>query len=122
MECFRYFMVLFQQVMELFRLNGLYLSSLCSSSTLFGLTLKLSIMKDLPQKIRRLRELQNLSQLYLAEKLGISARTYGKIESGKINLSTLRFGQIADVLGYPPEAILAATPEEVYMQYLHKAI
>ena len=79
-------------------------------------------MKDLPQKIRRLRELQNLSQHYLAEKLGIAARTYSKIESGKINLSTLRFGQIADVLGYPPEAILADTPEEVYMQYSQKHV
>lgn len=77
-------------------------------------------MKNLPQKIRRLRELQNFSQMYLAEKLGISARAYSKIESGKIRLSTERFGQIADVLRCPPEAILMYSPEEVYMKYLYE--
>jgi transcriptional regulator with XRE-family HTH domain len=79
-------------------------------------------MKDLPQKIRRLRQLLNHSQKEVAKHLCISIRTYGKIESGEIRLSTERFGQIAAFFNCPPEAILADTPEEVYMQYSQKHV
>lgn len=73
-------------------------------------------MKDLPRKIRRLRQLLNHSQKEVAGHLCISVRTYGKIESGEIRLSTERFGQIATFFNCPPEDLLTATPEEVYLQ------
>lgn len=73
-------------------------------------------MKDLPQKIRRLRLLMNYSQKDLAAHLCISVRTYGKIETGQIRLSIERFGQIAAFFNCLPEDLLTATPEEAYVQ------
>ncbi len=77
-------------------------------------------MKNLPQKIRRLRELQNLSQEYLADRLGITRQTYGKIEAGRTGLSIDQLDKIASTLGCPAEAILTLTAEETYMQFLYK--
>jgi transcriptional regulator with XRE-family HTH domain len=77
-------------------------------------------MNNLPQKIRRLRQLQNLSQKDMANRLCISPRAYGKIEAGEISLTVERFGQIAEALGCPPDAILIHSPEKVYMRFLYK--
>mgnify|MGYP001413830705 CR=1 FL=1 len=77
-------------------------------------------MKDLPQKIRRLRELQNLSQEYLADRLGISRRTYGKIEAGKTRITTNRLAHIATIFNCPVEAMILYPAEEIYMQFIYK--
>ncbi|MCC6459135.1 MAG: helix-turn-helix transcriptional regulator [Saprospiraceae bacterium] len=77
-------------------------------------------MKDVPQKIRRLRELQNLTQEHLAECLGVSRQTYSKIEAGKTGLALNDLDLISKALGCPPEAILSLPAEEAYMRYIYR--
>ncbi len=77
-------------------------------------------MKDLSYKIRRLRELQNLTQQYLADQLGISQRAYSKIENGQTSLSVERLYTLATILNCPAEAILTLSAEEVYLIYVLK--
>ncbi|MDY0078485.1 MAG: helix-turn-helix transcriptional regulator [Bacteroidales bacterium] len=48
--------------------------------------------------IKRIRELRNYSQEYMAENLGISQVTYSRIETGQTQLNTRRMQQIAKVL------------------------
>lgn len=75
-------------------------------------------MKDLSFKIRRLRELQNLTQQYLADQLSISQRAYSKIENGQTQLSVERLNRIAGILHCPIEAILTRSAEEIYMTFV----
>lgn len=50
------------------------------------------------QKIRRKRQERGLSQDDMADRLGISASTYSKLERGKTRIDTDRLKQIAEVL------------------------
>jgi len=57
-------------------------------------------------KIKRIRELKNYTQEYLAEQLGISQAAYSKIEKTKVNLAIGRLEQIAIVLEVGIEDII----------------
>lgn len=74
-------------------------------------------MRDVPLKIRRLRELKNLTQEHLADQLGISRRAYGKIESGHTQLTLSRLDKISTILGCPTEALLTSSAEDLYLKY-----
>jgi transcriptional regulator with XRE-family HTH domain len=50
------------------------------------------------QKIRRLRELRNYRQEYMAEQLGISQNAYSRLENGETKLDVERLRKIAEVL------------------------
>jgi transcriptional regulator with XRE-family HTH domain len=63
-------------------------------------------MNKVHEKIKQIRELKNYSREYLANSLGISARAYGKIESGETQLTINRLVEIAKILGVTPEEIL----------------
>ncbi len=77
-------------------------------------------MKDISYKIRRLRELQNLTQQYFADQLGISQRAYSKIENGQTCLSVERLCAIAAILGCPVSVLFSLTAEEIYLLHLLK--
>lgn len=49
-------------------------------------------------KMKKVRELRNYSQEYVAEKLGISQVSYSRVESGTTKLDFKRFQAIAQVL------------------------
>ena len=49
-------------------------------------------------KIKKLRELKNFTQEYMAEKLEISQSNYSRIESDELDLPLSRLSQIADIL------------------------
>lgn len=70
-------------------------------------------MDDLPYKIKRLRELRNYTQEYMAGRLGISQRGYSKIESGKSALSVQRLRQIAGALECPPADLMEKPLQEL---------
>ncbi len=55
--------------------------------------------------VRKIRELKNLSQSYVADMLGISTRTYSKIETGETQLTLSRLKEICEVLGTSPEEV-----------------
>jgi len=56
-------------------------------------------MTDVKEKIKNIRELKNLTQEYVAEKLGITQAAYSKIESGTTKVSYEKLFQISNILG-----------------------
>lgn len=57
------------------------------------------------QRIRKLRELRNLKQSYMAEALGTTQQTYSRYESGEVEMSVSRLIDIAKILDIRPEEI-----------------
>lgn len=71
-------------------------------------------MATLGTKIRKLRELRNFKQDYMATVLGISQSTYCKIESDEVSVSHERLEQIAKALDLSIQDILAFDEKKVY--------
>lgn len=61
---------------------------------------------DFGYKIRKIRELFDLSQAYMAHELNITQTTYSKIERGEVKLSTERLMKISEILDIKIEQIL----------------
>ena len=68
---------------------------------------------NIGQNIRTIRELKNLTQVYVARRMGISANAYSKIERGQTNISTERLQQVATALGTTAALILNFNGEEL---------
>jgi transcriptional regulator with XRE-family HTH domain len=64
-------------------------------------------MKDIGQRIRKIRENKEYTQEYVANKLDISQNTYSKIESGNIKLTIDRIGELSKILDIPIEDLLS---------------
>ena len=62
-------------------------------------------------KIKRVRELKNISQKFVADQLNISLRAYYKIETGKTQLTINRLNAISKIFGVPAMEILRFNPE-----------
>jgi transcriptional regulator with XRE-family HTH domain len=62
-------------------------------------------MPHLGQKIKKLRELKNLTQSHMANELGITQGAYSKIELGETELSYNKLSRIANILGISTEDI-----------------
>lgn len=56
------------------------------------------------RKIRKFRELRDLSQEYVADSLGISQTAYSKIESDQTKLSARRLSKLAEIFEIPETA------------------
>ena len=56
-------------------------------------------------KIKNIRELKNLTQEYIAERLDISQAAYSRLESGETKISKEKLIQIAEALDVTPEDI-----------------
>ena len=56
-------------------------------------------------KIKNIRELKNLTQEYMAEKLDISQAAYSKLEKGEIKISDEKLLQISNALEVRPDDI-----------------
>lgn len=64
--------------------------------------------------IKQIRELKNISQDFIAAKLGISTRAYSKIETGETQLSIKRLNEISEVFEVPPLEILGFDDKQVF--------
>ncbi len=64
-------------------------------------------------KIKNIRELKNLTQEYVAEKLDISQAAYSKIEK-ETKISDEKLAQIAEALDVKPEDILAFDSQKYF--------
>ncbi|MEM0942088.1 MAG: helix-turn-helix transcriptional regulator [Bacteroidota bacterium] len=62
-------------------------------------------MTDLGLKIKKIRELKNHKQEYMADKLGISQSAYSRYENMETEVSEDMLKQIAEVLEVDPEQI-----------------
>jgi transcriptional regulator with XRE-family HTH domain len=65
-------------------------------------------------KIKQVRELKNVTQEYIANKLGISTRAYSKIETGETQLTINRLNEISDALGVDPLEVLGFDDKQVF--------
>lgn len=65
-------------------------------------------------KIKNIRELKNLTQGYMAERLDISQAAYSKLEKGETKVSDEKLSQIADVLEVKPEDIKAFDSQKYF--------
>ncbi len=63
-------------------------------------------MLTIGMKIKKLRELRNYTQEYMAGKLQMSANGYGKIERDETDISFSRMQQIAEILQITPADII----------------
>jgi transcriptional regulator with XRE-family HTH domain len=64
-------------------------------------------MTTLGAKIKKIRELRNYTQDFMAEKLGISQSAYSKIETDETEISQERLEQIAKALDISAQDILS---------------
>ena len=69
-------------------------------------------MKNLAFKIRRLREIRNLTQEYIADQLEVSVKTYQRFESGRATLSLERGIKLVSILGVNLDDIVQPDSDE----------
>jgi transcriptional regulator with XRE-family HTH domain len=62
-------------------------------------------MEKIGLKIRKIRELKNITQDYVAKQLAISQASYSIIESGRAKVSEEKLTVIASILDVSPEKI-----------------
>ena len=65
-------------------------------------------------KIKNIRELKNLTQEYIAERLDISQAAYSRLESGETKISKEKLIQIAEALEVTPEDIKAFDSQKYF--------
>jgi transcriptional regulator with XRE-family HTH domain len=63
-------------------------------------------MERTGKRIKRFRELKNLTQEHIAEKLGISQNSYSRLENETVKISTDRLKEIAQILDVPAEYLI----------------
>jgi transcriptional regulator with XRE-family HTH domain len=69
---------------------------------------------EIGQKIKKMRELRNITQEYMAEKLETTQQNYSRWEKGDIELTVSRLQQIAKILEIKPEDIFAFDEKVVF--------
>lgn len=70
--------------------------------------------KQIGLNIRKIREIKDLKQEFVAKKLGITTNGYGKIERGESAVNIDRLNQIAEVLGVDTLDILQFDGSVIY--------
>ena len=65
-------------------------------------------------KIKQIRELKNVKQEFVANKLGITIRAYSKIETGETQLTINRLNEISEALGVNPIEVLGFDDRQVF--------
>ncbi|WP_353099650.1 helix-turn-helix transcriptional regulator [Myroides odoratus] len=74
-------------------------------------------MQGVEEKIRNIRELKNLTQEYVADKLGMTQAGYSKIESGATKLSYSKIESISKILDVEVEELLAFDSQKYFNSF-----
>lgn len=74
------------------------------------------------KKIKKLRELRNLKQDWVAEQLGLTQSGYSKIENGEVDVPVEKLEQISKILNVRPEDILTFDENMVFNVMNNKTI
>ncbi|TAF64421.1 MAG: XRE family transcriptional regulator [Cytophagales bacterium] len=69
---------------------------------------------EVGQRIKKLRELRNFSQKYMADALNITQQNYSKMESGEVDFPISRLFNIADLLSVKPNDILSFDEKAIF--------
>jgi transcriptional regulator with XRE-family HTH domain len=73
-----------------------------------------SINMILGNKIKKIRELRDLTQEFVAAELGLNQSAYSKIESGAVDISYSKLEKIALVFGMKVEDIVSFNEQMVF--------
>jgi transcriptional regulator with XRE-family HTH domain len=73
-------------------------------------------MIAIANQIKKLRELRNFTQEYMAKKLNMTQQNYSKMEIGEVDFPVSRLAQIAEILGVRPEEILTFDERVIFHQ------
>jgi transcriptional regulator with XRE-family HTH domain len=65
-------------------------------------------------KIKKLRELRNLTQEHMANSLGLSQSAYSRMELGETEITFSKLEKISEELGMKPEEIIAFNESMVF--------
>lgn len=68
-------------------------------------------------KIRKLRELKDISPKEMADKLEMTVQGYSRIERDEVAISTDKIEKIAEVFGMHPSEVLAFDEKTVFNYY-----
>jgi transcriptional regulator with XRE-family HTH domain len=68
----------------------------------------------LGQKIKKIRELKNLTQEHMAIQLGLTQGTYSRMELGEVDIPYTRLEEISKILEMKPEEIIAFDERMVF--------
>lgn len=78
-------------------------------------------MANLGENIKKLRELKNYTQQFLADELGLSLSGYGKIERNQTELSITRLYKICEVLEVDLQTLLSFNGNELFKSFDDRA-
>lgn len=65
-------------------------------------------------KIKKLRELKNLTQEHMANSIGISQGAYSRMELGETEITYSKLEKISEELGMKPEEVIAFNESVVF--------
>lgn len=65
-------------------------------------------------KIKKLRELKNLTQEHIAKSIGVSQGAYSRMELGETEITYSRLEKISEQLGMKPEEVIAFNESVVF--------
>jgi transcriptional regulator with XRE-family HTH domain len=65
-------------------------------------------------KIKKLRELKNLTQEHMAKSIGISQGAYSRMELGETEITYTKLERISEELGMKPEEVIAFNESLVF--------
>ncbi|MEM9339604.1 MAG: helix-turn-helix domain-containing protein [Bacteroidota bacterium] len=71
-------------------------------------------MKGIGTKIRKIRELKNYTQEYMAQQLGIAQNSYSRYENPDTDVKPDLLAQIADILEVSPEQIEGFDEKQIF--------
>jgi transcriptional regulator with XRE-family HTH domain len=65
-------------------------------------------------KIKKLRELKNLTQEHMASVIGVTQSAYSRMELGETEITYSKLARIADELGMKPEDVISFNESMVF--------
>lgn len=65
-------------------------------------------------KVKKVRELRNFTQEYMADRLGIAQMSYSRLENGQTKMDLNRLQQIAQILEVDPFALMSFDENYVF--------
>jgi len=74
-------------------------------------------MTHIADNIRKMRELRNFTQDYMATQLGITQAGYSKIESGTTDISFSKIEEIAGILSVTPADLVAFDSQKYFNSF-----
>jgi transcriptional regulator with XRE-family HTH domain len=74
---------------------------------------------QIPEKLRKLRELKGLSQEYMAHKMDISQRQYQRFESGDADIQLSKLESVCEILEVSLEQLLGFDEQFIFNNCSH---